>query len=87
MPPAGNAENNTENYFNPGGRLSSGRLPQQAPSSQRQPLANVGASNTNLSQISGYGISAGMRVGRQQEGTKLSCFPSIQRAWRMIRPC
>lgn len=72
MHPAGNAESNTEIYLNSGGRLSTGRLPQQTPSSQRQPIAHSGASSINRSPMSGYGISAGMRVGAQQEGTILS---------------
>lgn len=54
---------NTGNYINPG-RIAAGRL-QQTPS-QRQPFANVGNSSLNRSGVSGYGMSAGMKVGRQQ---------------------
>lgn len=72
MPPVGNAESNTEIYLNSGGRFSTGRLPQQTPSSQRQPLAREGDSSINRSHMSGYGINAGMRVGGQPEGTKPS---------------
>lgn len=54
---------NTGSYVNPG-RISAERL-QQTPS-QRQPLANVGSSSLNRSGVRGYGMSAGMKVGRQQ---------------------
>lgn len=54
---------NTGNYLN-AGRISAARL-QQTPS-QRQPLANLGSNTMNRSSISGYGMSAGMKVGRQQ---------------------
>lgn len=37
---------------------------QQTP--QRQPLANVGTGSMGRPIISGYGMSAGLRVGRQQ---------------------
>lgn len=53
----------TGNYLNPGHNLAGGL--QQTPS-QRQPLANVGSSSLNRSGVSGYGMSAGMKVGRQQ---------------------
>ena len=53
----------TGNYVNPG-RISAGTL-QQTPS-QRQPLANVSHNSLNRSGVSGYGMSAGMKVGRQQ---------------------
>ena len=53
---------NTGNYLN-AGRISAVRL-QQTPS-QRQPLVNLGSSGLNRSSISGYGMSAGMKVGRQ----------------------
>lgn len=60
----------TGTFVNPG-RIPAERL-QQTPS-QRQPLANVGNSSLNRSGVRGYGMSAGMKVGRQQ-GTSLAIW-------------
>lgn len=57
------SQSHVGNYMN-AGRISAARL-QQTPS-QRQPLATVGNSSLNRSGVSGYGMSAGMKVGRQQ---------------------
>lgn len=46
------------------GTFSGPNRVQQTP--QRQPLANVGTGSINRPIISGYGMSAGLRVGRQQ---------------------
>ena len=50
--------------FDESSRASTLRV-QQTPS-QRQPLAKIGANALNRSGISGYGMSAGVKVGRQQ---------------------
>ena len=42
-----------------------GSLQSQTPS-QRQPLGSVNTNSVNRSGVSGYGMSAGMKVGRQQ---------------------
>ncbi len=64
------AQGNLGGHMNPG-RIISGRL---TPSSQRQPLAHVGANNANQPHVSGLGMSAGRKVGRQQQGKLFLLF-------------
>ena len=47
------------------GSYATGGMHNQTPS-QRHPLGAVNVNSVNRSGISGYGMSAGMKVGRQQ---------------------
>jgi len=62
----------------PDGRLGAGNLRNQgsmmnrspkghAPA-QRQPFGNLGSNSVNRPSVSGYGMSAGMKVSQQQGG-------------------
>ena len=64
------AQGNVGGYMIPG-RINMGR---STPSSQRQPLAHVGANNANRPNVSGLGMSAGRKVGRQQQGKLFILF-------------
>ena len=46
------------------GLFSAGNIPTQTPS-QRRPLATVNGNTAGRSGLSGYGMSAGLKVGRQ----------------------
>ncbi len=61
---------------NVGGYMNSGRINtgQSTFSSQRQPLAHVGANNANRPHVSGLGMSAGRKAGRQQQGKLFILF-------------
>ena len=64
--PAGRV--NTTDYRN-----SSSMMPnssQNQTPSQRQPFSNISGNSVNRPSVSGYGMSAGMKVGRQQGSGK-----------------
>jgi len=45
--------------------------------SQRQPFGNISGNSINRPSMSGYGMSAGMKVGRQQGNGKSSILEHI----------
>ena len=54
---------NSHNPITIGSRNSQAHTP-----AQRQPLANTSGNTVDRSGVNGYGMSAGMKVGRQQAG-------------------
>ena len=64
------AGNSAGDYRNQSGSLppsSQGQTP-----AQRQPFGNLNINSINRPNVSGYGMSAGMKVGRQQ-GSGMLC--------------
>lgn len=72
------------------GGYATGGLQNQTPS-QRHPLGAVNANSVSRSGVSGYGMSAGIKVGRQQGTSRSFLFhlfiPSEQGASHQLSKC